>query len=341
MKLRSSAMPAAVVSSALILSACGSDGAETSDDGGPTISVAMYPLVYAAERVAGDNAEIVNLTTPGVEPHDLELTGRQVGEIADADLVVYLREFQPAVDSAVDQNATDSALDALQVVHVLGEGDGDDHDEGGHEEDEHDDHEDGDHEDGDHEDGDDDHDHEEHDDHDHGPTDPHVWLNPINMIDIGNAIADRMAEIDPGNADEYHENAGELAADMGELDGRYQEGLASCERRVFVTSHEAFGYLAERYDLEQVGIGGIDPEAEPSPERIAEVHDVATDRGVTTIFYERLVSPEVAETLANDLGVEAAVLDPIEGLTDDTANEDYLSLMQANLDALRAANGCS
>lgn len=335
MNLRASAVPLAILaSSALVISACGSD--DSGDD--PTVAVAMYPLAYAAERIAGDNADIVNLTAPGVESHDLELTGRQVAEIAGADLMVYLHDFQPAVDAAVEQNADGSELDALQVVDTLSEDDEE------HEDEEHDDHEDEEHEDeedGHDEDEGDEHDDHEEDEHDHGPTDPHVWLDPDNMAAIGNAIADRLADIDPDHADEYHANADNLADDMTGLADSFAANLASCERRVFVTSHEAFGYLANRYDLEQVGISGIDPEAEPSPERLAEVQDVVADEGVTTIFYERLVSAKVAETLADDLGVTAAVLDPIEGLTDDTADEDYISLMQANLAALQTANGCT
>src|SRR5690606_21213814 len=111
------------------------------------------------------------------------------------------------------------------------------------------------------------------------------------------------------------------------------------ERRVIVTAHSAFGYLAHRYDLEQVGISGLDPDAEPSPARLREVAGIARDAGVTTIFFERLVNPKVAQTLAADLGVEAAVLDPVEGLADGAS--DYRDVMEQNLAALRSALTCA
>ncbi|SDU61066.1 metal ABC transporter substrate-binding protein [Jiangella alkaliphila] len=300
----------------LALTACGSDDDPVAGGGdGPVVAASFYPLAFVTERVAGDYATVENLTQAGGEPHDLELTARQVGEIADADLVVYLAGFQPSVDEAVEQNAEDRAVDVAGLVELL------DNPEDEHE--------------GESE--------EEHEGHDHGDLagDPHIWLDPTNLEPIADAVADRLAEADPDNADDYRDNAEALSADLETLDQEYEAGLAQCTQRVIVVAHEAFGYLAHRYDLEQVGISGIDPEAEPSPERLAEVHDVVQAEGVTTIFYERLVSPDVAETLASDLGIEAAVLDPIEGLTDDTADQDYFSLMRANLETLRTANECS
>ncbi|WP_053205772.1 metal ABC transporter substrate-binding protein [Jiangella muralis] len=294
----------------LVLTGCGDDDNTASGGDGLTVAASFYPLAFVTERVAGDHATVDNLTQAGGEPHDLELTARQVGEISDADLVVYLAGFQPSVDEAVEQNAEDRAVDVAGLVELL------DEPEHGDEED--------------------------HEGHDHGDLagDPHVWLDPTNLETIASAVADRLAEADPDNADAYRANADALNADLQELDQEFETGLAQCTQRVFVVAHEAFGYLAHRYDLEQVGISGIDPDAEPSPERLAEVHDVVREEGVTTIFYERLVSPDVAETLAGDLGVQAAVLDPIEGLTDDTADQDYFSLMRADLEALRTANGC-
>ncbi len=308
----------------LALTACGSDDDPVAGGGdGPVVAASFYPLAFVTERVAGDHATVENLTQAGGEPHDLELTARQVGEITDADLVVYLAGFQPSVDEAVEQNAEDRAVDVAGLVELLDNPEDEHGDEHG------DDHE------GESE--------EEHEGHDHGDLagDPHIWLDPTNLEPIADAVADRLAEADPGNADDYRANAEALSADLETLDQEYEAGLARCTQRVIVVAHEAFGYLAHRYDLEQVGISGIDPEAEPSPERLAEVHDVVQAEGVTTIFYERLVSPDVAETLASDLGIEAAVLDPIEGLTDDTADQDYFSLMRANLETLRTANGCS
>ncbi|PZF80067.1 metal ABC transporter substrate-binding protein [Jiangella anatolica] len=334
MKNRRAAMAvlSSVTLAGLALAACGSDdAADASGDGGVTVAASFYPLAFVTERVAGEHATVENLTQAGGEPHDLELTARQVGEISDADLVVYLAGFQPSVDEAVEQNAEERAIDVAGLVELLDNPEdehGDEHAEDEHAEDEH---------------AEDEHAEEEgHEGHDHGDLagDPHIWLDPTNLEPIADAVADRLAETDPDNADDYRANADALKTELETLDQELETGLAQCTQRVFVVAHEAFGYLAHRYDLEQVGISGIDPEAEPSPERLAEVHDVVRAEGVTTIFYERLVSPDVAETLADDLGVEAAVLDPIEGLTDDTADQDYFTLMRANLEALRTANDC-
>ncbi|TDD70017.1 zinc ABC transporter substrate-binding protein [Jiangella aurantiaca] len=319
----------------LALAGCGSDDDPTASGGdGPTVAASFYPLAFVTERVAGENATVENLTQAGGEPHDLELTGQQVGQIADADLVVYLAGFQPSVDEAVEQNAEDRALDVAGLVELLDEPAGEDEHaegehagEGEHTEEEHAEEEHA----------------EEEEGHEHGELagDPHIWLDPTNLESVADAVADRLAEADPDHADDYRANADALKTDLQALDGEFETGLAQCTQRVIVTSHEAFGYLAAAYDLEQVGISGLDPEAEPSPQRLAEVQDVVQAEGVTTIFYERLVSPDVAETLAGDLGVQTAVLDPIEGLTDDTADQDYFSLMRGNLEALRTANGCS
>ncbi len=121
---------------------------------------------------------------------------------------------------------------------------------------------------------------------------------------------------------------------------RCARDLASCAVDTIVVSHDAFSYLGT-YGLEVAPIAGISPDAEPSPSRLAELQGVIAEEGVSTVFYETLVSPDLAETLAGDLGIETAVLDPIEGLTDETEGEDYVSLMEQNLEALRTANSCS
>jgi zinc transport system substrate-binding protein len=301
----------ALTATGLVLSSCGSGNAGQADGDGPTVLASFYPLAYTAERVAGPDGSVENLTPPGVDAHDLELTGQQVARIVEADLVVYLGGFQPAVDEAIAQNAADRSVDVTELLDLLDDGHG-------------------------HED-DDDH------DHDHGDLDgdPHIWLDPTNLAVVAEAVADQLGELVPDQADAFHARAHELEDELNELDEEFRAGLAECERRVFVTSHAAFGYLADRYDLEMVGIAGIDPDAEPSPARLADVQQVVQAEGLTTIFFERLVSPTVAQSLANDLGVQASVLDPIEGLTDETEDEDYFSLMRANLDALREANACT
>ncbi len=301
----------------LVTVACG----PASDSGGAagdrlTVVVAFYPYQFVAERIAGDRADVQNLTAPGAEPHDLELTPRQVAAVSDADLVIYERTFQAAVDQAVDQSGADNALDTATVVPLeptTTEEHADEHAEG--------------------EAGVEGHDHE-------SGLDPHTWLDPINLAEVATAVAERLAAADPAHAATYTANAATLSTELGDLDQRFAAGLKTCERTEFITTHAAFGYLARRYGLEQVGISGLSPDAEPSPARIAEVQRAAREHGVTTIFYETLVSPAVAESIADDLGLATDVLDPLEGITEQSRGTDYVAVMTANLEALRKANGC-
>jgi zinc transport system substrate-binding protein len=270
---------------------------------------AFDPLQYAAQSVGGDLVNVTNLTQPGVEPHDLELSAQQVAEIAEADLVLYIKGFQPAVDEAIEQQAAGRAIDVSAGLALLAAHE----DEAGH---------------------------ADEDGHEHGMQDPHVWLNPINMALIGTAIKDRLSDIDSANAAAYMSNSEALRTSMTTLDQKFSSGLGSCTITTMVVSHEAFAYLAEAYGFTQVGISGLSPEAEPSPARIKDVANIVTQDGVTTVYYETLVDPKVAQTLADETGATTAVLDPLEGLQPDS-DGDYISVMESNLATLKAGQACS
>ncbi len=304
----------ALVPVALGVAACGSDGGGSGGDE-VRVTASAYPFAYVAEQVGGADVKVDNLTSPGVEPHDAELTPRQLGGIREADLVVFLDGFQPQVDDAIAQADLDkeALLDVADVVELLTTSDD------GHT----------------HVEGDDDH------GHDHDGLDPHVWLDPTRMASIADAVADRLVEIDPDNADAYRENAAAFDAELTALDKAFRTGLAQCETRTFVTSHAAFGYLADAYDLEQVAIAGIEPNTEPSTQQLADIVQLVKTEDITTVFTEELTSPRTADTIAREAGVTTAVLDPIEGLSDATEDETYLTLMQKNLAALQKANRCS
>lgn len=160
------------------------------------------------------------------------------------------------------------------------------------------------------------------------------------MADLGDAVAERLGEIDPDRADTYATNAADLRSELEALDTEFTRGLASCERSTIVVSHDAFGYLT-KYGLDIEPIAGLSPDAEPTPADLGRLQQVIDDKGITTVFSERLVSPALSESLARDKGISTAVLDPIEGLSDETSDQDYLSLMRANLAALEEANGCA
>jgi len=277
-----------------------------------TIVTAFYPLQFVAERVAGAQAAVSNLTQPGAEPHDVELTPRQVASLTTASLVLYEKGFQPAVDAAVLQSENPQVIDTTTIVPLrpLPMSD-DDLDRG------------------------------QWAAHDHEALDPHVWLDPTSLIRITRALENRLSIIDSDHAQEYARNADTLNEELRGLDRSFREGLSHCVRNEFITTHAAFGYLARRYHLTQIPITGLNPDTEPSPARIAEVQLLAKDHGLTTIFSETLVSPAVAQAIAGDLGLATDVLDPVEGITNQSRGHDYLSVMAANLVALRKAGGCS
>jgi len=293
------------------------------------VVAAFYPLQFAAQQVGGAAVEVVNLTPPGAEPHDLELTAQDVALIGEADLIVYIPGFQPALDEAIAQEAADRSLDVLTAIPDQLEG--------------HDDHDHGDEDHGDEDHGDEDHGDEDHGDEDHGSEmgiDPHVWLNPLNMGIIGGEIASRLAELAPEGADSFATGAATLEQQMQSLNDEWAAGTAQCTNRLLVVSHEAFGYLAAQYDLTQVGISGLSPEAEPSPAKVAEVVDLVEAEGVSTIYFETLVDPRIAEVVASETGAQTLVLDPLEGLVEG-ATGDYVTIMQANLANVQAGNGCT
>jgi zinc transport system substrate-binding protein len=309
----------------LALTGCAAFSDTTSagkDDGHIDVATAFYPLQFVTERVGGGLISITDLTRPGQEPHDLELTPKQTGDVALADLVVYEKGLQASVDAAVKQ-ASGTLVDAADVA--------------GLEPMDHDGHDDTDHhgtgETTDEESG------LSGDAHDHGDLDPHFWQDPLKLASVADAVAEALARIDPANASTYRSNAEALDADLTKLDEEYTAGLAHCERDTVVVSHNAFGYLG-RYGLYIEPIAGLSPDAEPTPADLGRLQALITSDGITTVFGERLVPAELSKTLADDMGIETAVLDPIEGLTDETSDEDYLSLMRANLTALEEANGC-
>lgn len=306
------ALAGGAVCAALALAGC-STSTGASDDGRLHVLASFYPLQFITEQIGGDLVDVTSLTPQGAEPHDLELSPAKARQIGEADLVVFLSDFQPAVDTAIEARSPEHVVDAadsanLQAHELQGE---------------HDDAE----------------EHAADDGHDHGELDPHFWLDPLRLAAVSEDVVAELSAIDPAHAETYAARGAELVASLTDLDAQFTTGLSQCLSRLLVTTHEAFGYLADRYGLEQVGISGIDPEAEPSPARIKEVSATIRDRAVTTIFFETLISPKVAETLASDLGITATVLDPLESLSD--PDGDYLTVMADNLASLRTGLGCA
>jgi len=274
------------------LAAC-SAGSSSSESGGLRVVAAANPFAEAARWVGGDRVAVEDLTPPGTEPHDLEVTSEQVDALLDADLAIVAGgAFQPALEDAADRR-DGPTLVVLDAPGITG-------------------------------------------------TDPHVWLDPVAMASVVRATRDALLAIDGADAPSIRAGARAALARLAGLDAEYRTGLARCDRRVLVTAHDAFGRLGARYDLRVESIAGISPEQEPDPRRLARLASLVRDEGITTVFTEELVSPQVARVLARDAGVRTEVLSPIESLTpaQRRGGEDYRSLMRRNLDRIRTALGC-
>lgn len=268
-----------------IATSCGGGGEA---DGRVSVAAGFYPIAFAAEQIGGDRFEVRNLTAPGAEPHDVELSARDVEFVRSAEIVLYFGSgFQPSLERAAE-GSEGNAVDLLRR-QTLKSGD-----EG---------------------------------------VDPHVWLDPTRYAYQARLIAGALG---------HPQGARKFGIRLLQLDADFERGLARCARREIVTSHAAFAYLADRYTLEQIALTGVTPEAEPSARELERLVEEVERSGATTVFFETLVSPRLAETVAREAGADTAVLNPLEGLSEEelASGEDYFSVMRENLAALRKALEC-
>jgi zinc transport system substrate-binding protein len=284
------------------------------------VVASFYPLYEFARQVAGDRAEVVSLVPAGVEPHDWEPSPQDVTRVRQASVFVYNgAKLEPWAETLVKNVGGTglvvvNATEGLALLPSEGPGHDDDHGKGKEKEPE-------------------------------GSAegqDPHVWLDPVLAQSQMEAIRAGLAKADPSRAETYASNARTYRERLTALHGKFEGGLRRCTRRQIVVSHVAFAYLAKRYGLTMVSVAGLAPEAEPSPAHLASLVRFARRHKVEYIFFETLVSPKLAETLAREVGARTLVLNPIEGLTPEeaAAGKDYLALMEQNLVNLRTALAC-
>lgn len=274
------------------------------EEGKITVSTSFYPLYYLADQIGGNKAVVLNITPAGAEPHDFEPTPGDIARIENSKLLILQGPSLEVWGADVKKNLD---LNQTMVVTV-----GEDLmtqkivEDG------------------------------------ENISDPHTWLSPKLASVMADKILAGFVSVDPMNTAYYEANNAKLKLELNTLDVEYKQGLANCVSRDIVTSHEAFGYLASAYGLNQVAISGVSPEAEPSPKELAEVADFVKKNGVKYIFFESLVSPKLSETIARETGAQTMVLDPIEGITEeDLANgEDYMTVMRSNLHNLKTVLEC-
>lgn len=292
---------------ALSLAACGTAATKGSDQ--LNVSASFYPIQYLVESIGGSHVQVTSVTPGDVEPHDYELSPKEVSALGKADVITYVKGFQSSLDDAVEKVSGPKVVDLSTSVNLVHhEGSGHTHEHA-------------------------DHDHE----HEHAATDPHFWLDPQRMVLAGRSVAAALTQADPDHAADYEAGLTALTEQLNKLDTSYSTGLQTCQRRTIVTNHAAFGYLAERYNLSQTSISGVDPESEPSPADLVNVKKVVQETGTTTIFTEERVSEKTAKAVAQETGATTAVLSPLEVRPQ---AGDYPTTMESNLNALKTALGC-
>lgn len=298
----------------LALSACSPTASGRTADGKLRVTASFYPMEFLAAQIGGKHVEVTDLTKPGVEPHDLELTTKQTAQLGESGAVVYLKGLQPAVDEAIAQSGVKHIADAAALTSLEKHGtevDGHHHTTG---------------------------DNASHSDSE-GGNDPHIWLDPVKYAEVAKGVNKTLATADPKHRADYQKNTDALVKKLTGLDAEFKDGLKNRASDTFLTTHAAFGYLAERYGLTEEAISGLDPESEPSAHRMKALHTLAADHHVSTVFFETIANPATAKTLAGDLHLRTDVLDPLEGITTKSRGTDYFGVQRANLAALQKALG--
>jgi zinc transport system substrate-binding protein len=338
------------------------------------VATSFYPLTHLAQQVGGDLVTIQQVAKVGVDPHAFEPSPKDVQQMFESDLLIFNGQGVDAYAADIHEELQDSGvrvLSATELVETIAyeEGGHDDHDDHGddHGDEEHDDHDDHEDEHDDHHDEDDDHDEhgdehhdedehddhgdEEHDEHEedgheghnHGEWDPHVWLDPLRSELIVQAIAKELGAIRPEQAEQFQANADAYAAQLRSLDADMQAGLKNCNLDAVIVSHDAYRYLANRYNFATLEIAGLSPNIAPSPARLAELTKIAEAEGIAHVFFETQVSPALSETLAQEIGASTLVLHSLEALSEAErqAGKTYIDLQRMNLENLRTALQCS
>jgi zinc transport system substrate-binding protein len=269
-----------------------------------SVTASFYPLYFFAQQIGGVKAEVANIVPAGAEPHDYEPSASDLAGMENSQLIILNGGGLEAWGGNVQDN-----IDHKKTIIVVA-GDGlttQQVTEGGQ-----------------------------------SGIDPHVWLAPPLAEKMVSRILQGFIQADPANQTYYQTQAQNLQARLESLDAAYRQGLSQCSDKNIITSHEAFGYLSTTYGLRQIAIAGLSPDAEPSPQQLADIVKLAKANQIKYIFFESLASPKLAQTIATEIGAQTLGLDPLEGLTPEEAaqGQDYLTIMRANLINLQKALGC-
>lgn len=337
-------LPATVLAVVLLAAGCGGgpSSADQGHDGGQTtklqVVASFFPLYDFATKIGGEHVDVYNLVPAGVDSHDWTPKLQDMQRITGADVFLYLgagyEGWVGTMHEVLDAPEGPMVVEASRGANLLRLSDS--AASGGHE-DRHGDDQADDHAEG-HAEGHG-HDHANGHGHAHHDTDPHVWLSPKQAVFLADNIRDAFIAANPDHRPDFEAGHAELVSRLQELDRELEKVAAEASRRTFIVSHESFGYLARDYGLKQIGVMGLSPDAEPTMGKLREIRETVETEGIRYILFEQLVSPKVAETLADSLGIGTLVLNPLEGLTEEQkrAGEDYFSIMARNLTSLAKA----
>lgn len=310
-----------------VFSACGTtEKSESNNTEGKKLQVytSFYPMYDFTSKIAGDKVDVINLVPSGTEPHDWEPSTEDIANLEKADMLIYngagMEHWVDDVTKSLS-NKDIVLVEASEGIDLMeGHHHHDDEGEEAHDHESEEVHE---------------HEGEDADEHEHG-LDPHVWTSIKNAKKEMENIKNALVKVDAANAEYYEANFKMYSEKFDELDKKYETEIAKLPNKNIVVSHEAFGYLCKEYGLTQVGIEGLSPDSEPNPKRMAEIVEFVKEHNVKVIFFEELVSPKVAESVAKETGVTTDVLNPIEGLTEEQLKEgnDYISIMEQNLNSI-------
>ncbi len=294
-----------------------SETIESQDTEQLIVYTSIYPLYDVAAKIAGDKSDVKLLVSPGTEVHSYEPTPREIADLESADIFFYNGlDLEPWADKIVNNLegegitsinfSVSSGMELIefgQVDHYHGQEINSDHNIH------------------------------------HGNYDPHLWLDPMNMKSIAKRVKEEFIILDPDNQGVYQSNYEQFIDKINALDQEYKKILANRKQDYILVSHAAFGYLAHRYDLEQLAVAGISPHQEPSPRVLADLTKEAEHHGLEFIFMETIANPKTAETLAAEADLRVLTLHTIGSLTVEEMNEgqDYFSLMRENLSNLEKA----
>lgn len=296
----------------LFISACSKNdaGKDAVDSDKAQLVTSIYPVYEIVKEIAGDQAEVHLMVGSGEDAHHYEPSAKAITLVNEADAFIYSgdeMEFWASDMLEVVENENLSTVRLADGIDLEI-----DHEE--IEEEEVDEH-----------------------GHDHGKLDPHFWLNPLAISQELPTLADLFSEIDPAGSEQYEENAEKFMSQLESLDQEFQESFQGAENRSFVVQHKAFGHLANRYNLEQLSVGGLSTEVEPNPRDLIEVIQFVEDHKIDVIFYQSGNTSAVAETIARETGAEISILYDIENKPEglEEAGNGYIEAMYHNLEALK------